>query len=82
MARGYDCIESPYLQTEGEFARVNEDVLPEQTRGSEPQYRGDVERGDKLRPAFRGPLREDGHDCLLHRCGPGVSSENEKEQGN
>ena len=52
----YDAIQIPHPWTEEELAKVDEDVLAEEIRGSNPRYWEDVNVGDKLQPVVKGPF--------------------------
>jgi len=52
----YDHITIPHPWTEESLAKVDEDVLTEEIRGSEARYWEDVNVGDELKPVVKGPL--------------------------
>lgn len=52
----YDAIQILHPWTEEELEKVDEDVLAEEIRGSEPRYWEDVNVGDKLQPVVKGRL--------------------------
>lgn len=52
----YDYIKVPHPWTEEELAKVDEDVLAEEIRGSEVRYWEDVNVGDELKPVVKGPF--------------------------
>lgn len=52
----YDYIQVPHPWTEEELAKVDEDVLAEEIRGSEVRYWEDVNVGDELKPVVKGPF--------------------------
>jgi acyl dehydratase len=51
----YDYIKLPHPWTEEELAKVDEDVLSEEIRGSKIRYWEDVKIGDELKPVVKGP---------------------------
>ena len=52
----YHGITLPHSWTEDELKRVEEEVLSEEIRGSNPRYWEDVEVGEELKPVVKGPL--------------------------
>ena len=52
----YDHIELPHPWTEEELAKVDEDCLAEEIRGSNPRYWEDVNVGEELKPVVKGPF--------------------------
>jgi len=52
----YDHIEVPHPWTERELAKVDEDTLAEEIRGSKVRYWEDVPVGEELVPVVKGPL--------------------------
>jgi acyl dehydratase len=52
----YSQIELPHPWKEEEIKKIEEKVLAEEIRGSEPRYWEDVKVGDELKPIIKGPL--------------------------
>lgn len=52
----YHGIKLPHPWTEDELKKIEEEVLSEEARGSNPRYWEDVEAGEELRPVVKGPL--------------------------
>ncbi len=52
----YHSLTLPHPWTEKELAKVEEDVLSEEVRGSNPRYWEDVKVGDEMKPVVKGPL--------------------------
>lgn len=52
----YDSIKIPHPWTEKELEKVDQEVLAEEIRGSEPRYWEDVEVGDELPKLVKGPF--------------------------
>jgi acyl dehydratase len=52
----YATIELPHPWTEEELAKVDEDTLAEEVRGSKVRYWEDVEVGEELVPVVKGPV--------------------------
>jgi len=52
----YHRITLPHPWTEDELKRIEEEVLSEEIRGSNPRYWEDVEVGEELEPVVKGPL--------------------------
>ncbi len=52
----YSQITVPHPWTEEELKRIEEEVLSEEVRGSDPRYWEDVQVGDELKPVVKGPL--------------------------
>ena len=52
----YSKIELPHPWKEEELKKVEEDILKEKERGSEPRYWEDVNEGEELPPVIKGPL--------------------------
>lgn len=52
----YDYIKVPHPWTAKELEKVDEEVLAEEIRGSQPRYWEDVRTGEELTPVVKGPL--------------------------
>lgn len=52
----YSKLQLPHPWTEQELKKVDEEVLSEQIRGSNPRYWEDVQVGDELQPVVKGPF--------------------------
>ncbi|TAK29478.1 MAG: acyl dehydratase [Chloroflexota bacterium] len=52
----YSSIALPHPWRDDELKRIEEEVLSEAIRGSDPRYWEDVEVGEELRPVVKGPL--------------------------
>ncbi len=52
----YFDLKLPHPWTEEELKRIEEEVLSEEIRGSNPRYWEDVEVGEELKPVVKGPL--------------------------
>jgi len=52
----YHGIKLPHPWTEDELKNIEEEVLSEEIRGSNPRYWEDVNVGDELKPVVKGPL--------------------------
>lgn len=52
----YRSITIPHPWTEEELKKIEEEVLSEKIRGSNPRYWEDVEIGEELKPVVKGPL--------------------------
>jgi acyl dehydratase len=52
----YSKIELPHPWTDDELAKIEEDVLAEEIRGSDPRFWEDVKVGDELKPVVKGPF--------------------------
>jgi len=52
----YDHIEVPHPWTEEALAKVDEDTLAEEVRGSKVRFWEDVNVGDELKPVVKGPV--------------------------
>lgn len=52
----YATIELPHPWTEEELAKVDEEVLAEEIRGSQVRYWEEVEVGEELPPVIKGPV--------------------------
>jgi len=52
----YDHIQLPHPWTEEELAKVDEDCLGEEIRGSNPRYWEDVNVDEELKPVVKGPF--------------------------
>lgn len=63
----YHKIELPHPWTEEELKKVEEEVLAEEVRGSNPRYWEDVKVGDELKPVIKGPLGLT--DIIAYCCG-------------
>jgi acyl dehydratase len=49
-------IELPYPWTDEQLKQIQQEILSEEIRGSNPRYWEDVEIGDLLKPVVKGPL--------------------------
>jgi len=49
-------IELPHPWTEEQLQQIEQEILSEEIRGSNPRYWEDVEIGDELKPVVKGPL--------------------------
>lgn len=49
-------IELPHPWKDEELKQIEQEILSEEIRGSEPRYWEDVEIGDELKPVVKGPL--------------------------
>jgi hypothetical protein len=52
----YSKLTLPHPWTEEELKKIEEEVLSEEFRGSNPRYWEDVNVGDELKPVVKGPL--------------------------
>jgi len=52
----YSKLTLPHPWTEEELKKIEEEVLSEEIRGSNPRYWEDVNVGDELKPVVKGPL--------------------------
>ena len=52
----YASIQLPHPWKEEELKKIDEEILNEQIRGSNPRYWEDVEVGDELQPVVKGPF--------------------------
>ena len=52
----YSQIELPHPWKEEELKHVEEEILAEEIRGSQPRYWEDVKVGDELKPVIKGPI--------------------------
>jgi acyl dehydratase len=52
----YHKIELPHPWTDEEAEKIEQEVLSEEIRGSNPRYWEDVTIGDELKPVIKGPL--------------------------
>ncbi len=52
----YHQIELPHPWTEEELEKIEEEILSEEIRGSNPRYWEDVEVGEELKPVIKGPF--------------------------
>jgi len=46
----------PHPWTDEELEKIEEEILKEELRGSEPRYWEDVQEGEELKPVVKGPL--------------------------
>jgi len=66
----YGGLRLPHPWTEEEIKQIEEQVLGEEIRGSNPRYWEDVEIGDELKPVVKGPLGLG--DALAYSVGGGT----------
>lgn len=66
----YRNLQLPHPWTEEELRRIEEEVLSEEIRGSNPRWWEEVEVGEELRPVVKGPLGMT--DEIAFICGGGA----------
>ena len=66
----YGDIKLPHPWTEDEIKKIEEEILSEEIRGSNPRYWEDVEIGEELKPVVKGPMGFG--DTLAYHSGGGT----------